>query len=162
LICQASTDLIPDLFDIKQLYFREERELFLFERPAPFIDRRIGVKTFEYRSDWIVSIESWEDDLPLFPDSNTSSSSSGTTTTVAASTTSVALLPANNSRKGLSIYNNSSVATLYINFGATASTTAFAEKISPNTLWEMPGQYLGAVSGIWSAASGSAQITEFT
>ena len=162
LICQASNDLIPDLFDVKQLYFRPERELFLFERPAPFIERRIGIRAFENRDDWIVSIEFWSDTVPLFPDSNPSTSSTGTTTSVAASTTSVSLIAANTSRKGLSIYNSSSVGTLYIAYGATASLTAFAEKISPNTLWEMPIQYTGAIAGIWSATGGSAAVTEFT
>lgn len=162
LICQASTTLIPDLFDIKRLYYRDEGELFLFERPAPFDERRIGVRSFHEGLNWIISIDCWKDTMPLFPDASNPSANAGTTTTIAASTTSAVVLAANPARKGVEIYNNSSLATLYLSFGATASPTAFAEKISPNTLLELPGNYLGAISGVWSVASGSAQVTEFS
>lgn len=162
LICQASTDLIRDLFDVRRMFAREGGEIFLFERPAPFDERSIGVRGFT-ATNWIVSIESWEDDnLPLFPDSQSNVSSGGNTTSVNASTTSVSLITSNSARKSLSIYNSSAVGTLYISYGATASLTAYAEKISPNTLWEMPIDYTGAISGIWSATGGTAQITEFT
>jgi len=162
LICQASFTLPNDVFQPVRLYVREERELFLFERPAPFDQRVIGVKSFYPVDQWIIFIEFWSETMPLFPDANSPISSTGTTTAVSAAITSAVLIAANSARKGLSIYNNSSLGTLYIIFGATASTTNFAERISPNTLWEMPLQYTGAIAGVWSAASGNAEITELT
>lgn len=109
-----------------------------------------------------LTVSIWEaPPMPLSPDFNPlSSSTTGTTASITAATTSTALLAANPNRKAMSIYNNS-VATLYIGFGATVTTTLFSHKIGPNTLWEMPSDYDGPVVGVWSAASGNALVTEF-
>lgn len=108
-----------------------------------------------------ITVSFWIPPMPFISDSNSQSSTSANTTTVQASITSVSLLAANASRKGLTIYNNSSLGTLYVGFGATVSAANFAVKINPNTTWECPEDYDGMVTGIWSSASGSAQITEF-
>jgi hypothetical protein len=108
-----------------------------------------------------ITISLWKTPMPIYPDQSNQSATSGTTTTVPASITSVSLLAANSNRKGASIYNNSPAATLYIGFGPTATTTNYADKIGPNSLWEMPIDYDGQITGIWSLANGSAQVTEF-
>lgn len=80
---------------------------------------------------------------------------------VAGSATSVSLLASNASRKGATIFNDST-ATLYIKLGATASTSSFTFKALQDDYYEVPFGYTGAVDGIWSSATGNARITELT
>lgn len=77
--------------------------------------------------------------------------------------TNVTLLQANGGRKGVVIVNDST-ATLYLKYGATASTTSFTYRLDPGVTWEMPQPlYTGQIDGIWSVdASGAARITELT
>lgn len=81
-------------------------------------------------------------------------------TSVANSLTSVTVLASNSSRKGFVVYNDS-IVILYLAFGATASTTAFSYKLQPATAYTSDTLYTGVISGIASAASGSARVTEF-
>lgn len=90
-----------------------------------------------------------------------STSATATPTSVGASISSVSLLAANSSRKGTTIWNNSS-ANLYIELGATATTSAFTARVSAGGYYEIPFTYTGAISGIWDAANGSALVREFT
>jgi hypothetical protein len=90
-------------------------------------------------------------------------STTATTSSVADDSISQTLLASNSSRKGMSVYNDSTVA-LYIAFGATASLTSFNTVVRPGGYYEIFGRgvYTGAISGIWSSnASGSARITEW-
>lgn len=80
-------------------------------------------------------------------------------TSVAGATSSTALLASNAQRRNAKIFNDSG-AILYINEGATASTTAFTVKLLPDEFYET--DYTGALNGIWSSATGSARITEIT
>lgn len=82
---------------------------------------------------------------------------------VAGSASSVSLLAANSSRKGATIFNDST-ANLYVAFSATASTTAFTVKIVGGGYYELPSTavWTGAVSGIWDTATGSARVTELS
>jgi hypothetical protein len=85
-----------------------------------------------------------------------------TVTSVAASTSAVTLFALQpDDVSGRMIYNDSS-ATLYVKFGSGASTTDFTVKIPADTYFEIPGPdpYDGQVTGIWSAAAGSARCTE--
>ncbi|AFY31602.1 hypothetical protein [Calothrix sp. PCC 7507] len=91
----------------------------------------------------------------------TSSSSTSTPTTVSASTSSGSLLSANSNRQGATIWNNST-ANLYIEFGSSASTSAFTAKLSAGGYFEVPYKFTGAISGIWDAANGNALIRELT
>lgn len=81
-------------------------------------------------------------------------------TSVSNSLTSVTVLASNSARKGFVVYNDS-IVILYIAFGATASTTAFSYKLQPATAYTSDTLYTGVISGIASAASGSARVTEF-
>ncbi len=81
---------------------------------------------------------------------------------VSSSATNVTLQASNSSRRGLSIFNDSSD-ILYVKFGATASSTSFTVKMLPGSYYEMPTPvYTGIVDGIWSVATGSARMTEIT
>ncbi len=90
-----------------------------------------------------------------------SQGSSAPLTSVSGSITSVSLLAANTNRKTFFIFNESA-ATLYLAWGGTASLTAYTSQVPPNALYEMPNvsTWQGAVSGIWSSATGAARITE--
>jgi len=77
--------------------------------------------------------------------------------------TSTALISANTARLHAKCFNDSTV-VLYINYGATASATAFTEKVEPGGSWLMEQPiYTGVVNGIWASnASGAARCTELT
>ncbi|MBD2202757.1 hypothetical protein H6G33_17920 [Calothrix sp. FACHB-1219] len=90
-----------------------------------------------------------------------STSSTSTPTSVNSSASSVTILEANVTRKGATIWNNST-ATLYIEFGATASASAFTAKLLAGGYYEVPFNYTGVISGIWSAANGAALVRELT
>ena len=91
----------------------------------------------------------------------TPATSNAALTSVNAATTNTALLTANAARKGAYIFNNGG-ANLYLAYGATASLTAFTVKIAAYGFFELPATpvWQGAISAIWDAASGTAQITE--
>lgn len=85
-------------------------------------------------------------------------------TTVAAVTSSVQLLAVNMDRVHGSVFNNST-ATLYLLWGTgTASSSNFTVKIPPSGFYELPrvSPFVGPLQGAWSAANGSAMITEAT
>lgn len=90
-----------------------------------------------------------------------STSGTATPTSVVASAASVPLLAANSARKGTTIWNNST-ANLYIELGATASTSAFTARLGAGGYYEVPFTYTGAISGIWDVANGSALVRELT
>ncbi len=82
-------------------------------------------------------------------------------TQVASSIASVIVLTANANRKEALIFNNST-ANLLLAFTGTASTTAFTVKLTTNTAYALPTPlYKGVISGIWDAANGTAQVTEY-
>ena len=92
------------------------------------------------------------------------SASTSTLTNVASSASSVSILASNTSAKGRFIFNDST-AILYLKFGTTASTTSYTVQIAPNGYYEFPANpslYNGACDGIWSAANGSARVTELS
>lgn len=88
-------------------------------------------------------------------------SSTGTISSVSLAITTQVLLASNAARRGYIVYNDS-LAVLYVAFAATASTTAFSVKLQPGAEYEPGIDYTGVISGIASAAIGSARITEFT
>jgi hypothetical protein len=89
------------------------------------------------------------------------SSTTATLSSVSLTTATQVLLAANTNRKGFIIYNDS-LNMLFVAFAATASTTAFSTKIQAGGEYEPGIDYTGTISGIASAASGAARITEFT
>lgn len=81
-----------------------------------------------------------------------------TPTSVASSATSVVLFAAAASTRGRTIFNEST-AVLYMAFAAAASTTAYTCQIAAGGYYEVPGNFSGVISGIWTSANGSARLT---
>jgi hypothetical protein len=73
----------------------------------------------------------------------------------------VTLLASNASRKGATIYNDST-SVLYVKFGTTASNTSFTVRMIANAYYEVPFSHTGRIDGIWASATGNARVTEFT
>lgn len=90
-----------------------------------------------------------------------------TSTNVTSANADTALLAANGSRIGL-IISNDSTAKLYVLFDGSgagaASATNFTYVVGPgNTLELTPlPMFTGRIRGFWSAANGSAAVTEIT
>jgi hypothetical protein len=84
-----------------------------------------------------------------------------TLSNVNASDSSVTLLAANTARLGATIVNDSTV-TLYVKFGATASTTSYTVKLLAGAYYEVPFGYYGIIDGISASATGVIRITEIT
>ena len=85
---------------------------------------------------------------------------SATLSNVSGSASSVNLLASNANAISRQVFNDST-AILYLKWGATASTTSYTVQIQPGGYYEFPQPlYKGAVDGIWSAANGSARLTE--
>ena len=88
--------------------------------------------------------------------------SANATLPVTAATSSKQLISGNSSRKGLSIYNNSN-SILYLSFATPATPSNSFMAMEPRSFL-MLDQYLIVTTdiyGVWSAANGTAQVTEF-
>jgi hypothetical protein len=80
---------------------------------------------------------------------------------VSGSASSVTLFAKNTDAQARAVYNDST-ATLYLKFGATASTTSYTVQLAAGAYYEFPQPlYTGVVDGIWSAAAGAARTTEW-
>ncbi|MEH2377616.1 MAG: hypothetical protein V7K27_01745 [Nostoc sp.] len=90
-----------------------------------------------------------------------STSATSTPSTVASAITSGIILAANSNRKGATIWNDSTT-NLFIQFGATATTSAFTAKLFAGGYYEIPFHYTGIISGIWSSVNGNALVNELT
>lgn len=83
-------------------------------------------------------------------------------TAVVAAVVDTPVLAANVNRKGATIYNDS-IATLYLAFGdAAAATNNYTAQVQAGDYFEVPAKFTGALRGIWSAANGSAYVTEIS
>lgn len=84
-----------------------------------------------------------------------------TVTTPASAITNVLILASNASRKGATIYNNSTqVLRLLLDAGDAAVT--WSVEVQPQGSVSLGnGDYTGEINGAWIAANGTAQVTEF-
>jgi hypothetical protein len=82
-----------------------------------------------------------------------------TTSNVASSVTVVTLKAANTSRVKLVVYHDDTASTLYVKEGSAATATDYTYKLSPGSTLFID-DYTGIVTGIWSAATGTARVTE--
>lgn len=90
-------------------------------------------------------------------------SATPTVTGVAASATSTTLLAANALRRNATIQNDSTSAPLYVRLGAVAAAATsgnYTILLGPGAYYEVPANYTGEVRGIWSSATGFANVTE--
>jgi hypothetical protein len=83
-----------------------------------------------------------------------------TRTSVAAAVADTALLAADPTRLGATVYNDST-SLLYVGYGATAvSTTNYSVQVPPYWYLEIPSELAAcAIRGYWAAANGSARVT---
>lgn len=84
------------------------------------------------------------------------------TVPIASSTSSVQIAAANANRKGISIYNNST-AILSLSYATPATTANCFMQMQPGSLLMLDQQLIisNAIYGIWSAANGTAQVTQY-
>jgi len=84
------------------------------------------------------------------------------TTSIASSATSVTILASNTDRKGLSV-SNISTSKLYLGFTSPATTTNCFIEVPPGAFLLLDQQLIvtSAIYGIWAAANGTAQVTEY-
>jgi len=80
-------------------------------------------------------------------------------TNIPASITNATLANSNSSRKGLTIFNNTTK-TMYIKYGINCSTSSFSVKITGQGYLEIPFYYSGQIDAIFSTNIGEALITE--
>ncbi len=83
--------------------------------------------------------------------------------TIYAQASDVLIVPANATRKGLWIYNNSS-ATLYLAVADEPATSlVHSFPVPAGITWELPPLllYTGPIHGFWSGTGGYAHVTEF-
>lgn len=85
-----------------------------------------------------------------------------TLTTVVAGTASGTILASNANRRGATIYNDST-ANMYLLLGtAAASVSSMSLLMAGASYYEVPFNYAGQIMGAWTAANGTARITELT
>jgi hypothetical protein len=127
--------------------------------PKLNIPYQLAINPAKWLGNYTLSI--WES-MPLYTDpSGALISSTAAPTTVAAVTASAVILAANPDRKGASIRNNST-GTLSLEFGATAVAATAAIKLAAGALYEVPYDYVGVISGIWTNTNGNALVREFS
>lgn len=91
----------------------------------------------------------------------------GTISSVNDNNADTTILASNASRKGATIFNDSTV-TLYLALAnVTATTSVYSVQLLAGDYYELPvvqgGVYTGIIKGIWASnASGAARVTEFT
>ncbi len=89
-------------------------------------------------------------------------STTSTLSNVSASTSTVTILAANTARRDAYIFNDST-ATMYLAFASTASTTAYTLQLQSYQGYEFNNAvYTGALSAVWSSATGTARVTQIT
>lgn len=90
-------------------------------------------------------------------------STSAIVTSVAAATSATTLATADTARDGVSV-SYSGAAILYLIAGEQTPTSAlYTAQMGDGylTYWEAPAGFTGKVSGLWSAATGSALVTVY-
>ena len=92
---------------------------------------------------------------------NRTRAASASVTSVADTASSTTLKASNANRLGIVIYNDSTV-TLYVKYGATATTSDYTYQLQAGESLREE-LYTGIIDGIWASdASGAAKVTELT
>lgn len=94
----------------------------------------------------------------------TNHSTTGTISSPAASASSVTLLSSNAARISATFYNDVPTGQLlYLALAGTATTSSYTIKLWPGSYWDLPINYTGIVTGIWTGGtSGACRVTELT
>jgi hypothetical protein len=93
----------------------------------------------------------------------TNKATTSSITTVVSATANTTLLAANANRIFASIYNGANK-TAYIKLGTAASTSSFSIQLLPNSYWEVPNDWAGAINAVWANGvnGNNALITELS
>lgn len=165
LVGQCSGDVTEGVADVIRIYQTAPCVLANFWQPESWETRHLCARVVSpYSARVGLKIQVWSNQMLINPavvNVVPSTSSSTALTSVAASATSVTLLAANSSRKGFTIYNDST-ANLTVRLAATASSTAVDFVINSKGYYESAFGYTGVVAGIWDAVNGSARVVEFS
>ena len=94
------------------------------------------------------------------PGGNSTATTSYNGVPITCSGTVATLIPQNRERKGGVIYNGTG-GNLYVRLAAGATTILFSYLVASGAHLELPGGYCGIVTGIMSAGSGPAYVTEW-
>lgn len=165
LIAQTDLGTLNDLWDERQIVVTATNQIHEFLAPPFFVDRALALRVPNFTQSFEVEIE--VSPMPISRSGaaqvtvQTPTSATVTPTSVAASAASQVLLAANANRK-MASFTNGGTGTLYLELGATASTTAYTVVLFQNDTYELPIAYTGVVSGIWVSPNGSCVVREFT
>ena len=88
-------------------------------------------------------------------------SRAATQSIVASSASNVSILAENSSRRGATIWNDSTQVLYLLLSNATASATVYTVAMAAGSYYEVPFTYTGPINGIWASANGNARITDF-
>jgi hypothetical protein len=87
----------------------------------------------------------------------------GTQTSVNDTASDTTILASNASRKGATVFNDSTAVLYLLLSNATSSSTAHTVQIQPGGYYELPFSQGGVYQGIWASdAAGAARVTELT
>ena len=86
----------------------------------------------------------------------------GTGSQVASSASAVTILAANTSRKGATVFNDSTQVLYLILSNTTPTSAVYTVKMAAGSYYEVPAGYNGIIKGIWASANGNAVITELS
>lgn len=85
----------------------------------------------------------------------------GATTSVTVTTAAVTALASNAARRGAMVFNDGD-GYVYLCYGAGASATVFAARLSPNDYYEVAFGYTGLLTAFRSTGSAPIRVTEIT
>lgn len=134
---------------------------YIADLPGGVTNFRVRATAFTSGSASIVIAPAAGPVMPVVSIGNTGGAT-GASSTVAGSATAVTLKAANNGRRGLTLFNDSSSACFVLLGAGTVSATVFSVKMSAGTYYEVPFGFTGIVTGIWVTATGSMRVTELT
>lgn len=90
------------------------------------------------------------------------SPNTGTITRVTSAAADTLILANNDMRQGAAIFNESTAVLYLVLSKSTASLTNYTAQVPANNVFILDdGDYTGEIRGIWFAANGAAQVTEF-
>jgi hypothetical protein len=121
----------------------------------------IGVSTADGSTPVAIEVDPTTGGMVVSATVTPATSSVNTATSVASSVSNVTLLASNTSRKGATIYNDST-AVLYVKLGTTASSSDYTVQMAAGDYYEVPYGYTGRIDGIWASANGNARVGELT
>lgn len=171
-ICQYDDSLL--YVETTLLQSDHANQILCLPCPGPINDdRRIGFKIPGQNliPDWSINLYSTDTPMPLFrvaPTVPLSAQSTTATPTVVTSSvasgqpTNTQLLAVNAGRKGAIITNTAVAAKLYVQMGANASASSFIVALEAGDTYEVPFGFTGLINGLWTASTGTAQVSELT